>query len=167
MGVDVGSAPGSEKENTITRRLKGPTAAAKTRKMTVAASSSSKSATSHKAAVPAPASVPASATKAEPTDGRTSCDALEMLQVSRLLAAPRESGGGGGLTVSGPRDFPIDSAEAAAGMPLSCSCFSRGDTPCRVYSADCVVRDIGALPAILYCTGWFQATVLLTYSWME
>ena len=126
----------------------------------MAASSSSKSATSHKAAVPAPASVPASATKAEPTDGRTSCDALEMLQVSRLLAAPRESGGGGGLTVSGPRDFPIDSAETAAGMSVSWSCSSRGDAPCHVYSGDCVVRDIGGLPAVLYFSGWFQAKVL-------
>jgi hypothetical protein len=31
VGVDVGGARGSEKENSIKRRLKGPTAAAKTR----------------------------------------------------------------------------------------------------------------------------------------
>ena len=87
--------------------------------------------------------------------------------MSRLLAAPREGGGGGGSTVSGPRGFPIDSAEAAAGMSVSCSFSSRGDAPCHVDSGDCVVRDVGGLPAVLYCTGWFRATVLLTYSWME
>ena len=94
MDVDVGGARDPhvpEKEKRIRRRLKGPGAvAAKTRRTTVATSSSSKSGgVAHKAAVPAPASAPAPVSKAELTVelGRVGGTA------SRLLATARRNGG--------------------------------------------------------------------------
>ncbi|KAI0287335.1 hypothetical protein BC826DRAFT_972278 [Russula brevipes] len=140
-GMDVDAAAAAtardprapEKENTIRRRLKGGPAAVgtggpgtRTRKMTAAAAATAAAATKTKtkaksessksAAAPAAAaaaSAHAPVFMAEPTTTSVGVGGA----AGRLLAAARGSAGGGGTMASGPRRVPIDSTEAAAGLP--------------------------------------------------